>query len=112
MSNKDDLMGIEHLDHCIDMLRQAIMVRIPHVRVITESIDSKSLQCNCDVTPTTFARTSLDTPMKVVAEVVHTCRSFHRVQQWAWNRRVRESIDKNKVVTDDPLGWGDFTYTP
>jgi hypothetical protein len=28
MSNQDDLMGIEHLDHCIDMLRQAIMVGI------------------------------------------------------------------------------------
>ena len=26
MSNADDLMGIEHLDHCIDMLRQGIMV--------------------------------------------------------------------------------------
>lgn len=26
MTNKDDVMGIEHLDHCIDMLRQSIMV--------------------------------------------------------------------------------------
>ncbi|KAK0637155.1 hypothetical protein B0T17DRAFT_520774 [Bombardia bombarda] len=92
-SNIDDLMGIEHLDHCIDMLRQSIM-------------------CNSDVTPITFARTSLDSSMKVVAEVVHTCRSFSKIQQWAWNRRVVENIDKNKVVTGDPLGWGSYVYSP
>jgi hypothetical protein len=28
MSNQDDLTGMEHLDHCIDMLRQSIMVRV------------------------------------------------------------------------------------
>ncbi|KAF2022493.1 hypothetical protein EK21DRAFT_83250, partial [Setomelanomma holmii] len=62
MSNQDDLMGIEHLDHYIDMLRQSII-------------------CNSDVTLTTFTQTSLNTPMKVVAEVVHTCRSFSKIQQ-------------------------------
>ncbi|KAK4157569.1 hypothetical protein C8A00DRAFT_29572 [Chaetomidium leptoderma] len=93
MTNADDVMGIEHLDHCIDMLRQSIM-------------------CSSDVTPTTFARTSLDTSMKVVAEVVHTCRSFSKVQQWAWNRRIKKQMDKEKVVTDDPLGWGTYTYSP
>lgn len=93
MTNSDDLMGIEHLDHCIDMLRQGIM-------------------CSSDITPITFTRTSLDTSMKVVAEVVHTCRSFSKIQQWAWNRRIKEEIDKDKVVTNDPLGWGTYTYSP
>ncbi|KAI1078278.1 hypothetical protein F5B20DRAFT_234860 [Whalleya microplaca] len=93
MSNMDDAMGIEHLDHCVDMLRQSIM-------------------CTSDITPTTFARTSLDSSMKVVAEVVHTCRSFSKIQQWAWNRRIDKAIDKDKVVTDDPLGWGTCTYSP
>ena len=70
------------------------------------------MQCNSDVTPTTFARMSLDTPMKVVAEVVHTCRSFSKIQQWAWNRRIKENFDKDKVIMDDPLGWGTYTYVP
>jgi len=26
MTNEDDLLGIEHLDHCVDILRQSIMV--------------------------------------------------------------------------------------
>jgi hypothetical protein len=50
--------------------------------------------------------------MKVVAEVVHTCWSFSKIQQWAWNRRIRENFDKNKVIMDDPLGWGTYTYVP
>ncbi|KAK4187192.1 hypothetical protein QBC35DRAFT_385334, partial [Podospora australis] len=29
MSNVDDSMGIEHIDHCIDMLRQSLMVSTP-----------------------------------------------------------------------------------
>ncbi|KAF2763255.1 hypothetical protein EJ05DRAFT_496085 [Pseudovirgaria hyperparasitica] len=93
MSNVDELMGIEHIDHCIDMLRQSIM-------------------CHSDITPTTFARQSLKDSMKVVAEVVHTCRKFSNIQQWAWNRRIKSAIDKETVVTNDPLGWGTYTYSP
>jgi hypothetical protein len=26
MTNQDDLQGIEHLDHCVDILRQGLMV--------------------------------------------------------------------------------------
>lgn len=69
-------------------------------------------RCSSDVTPTTFARMSLNTPTKVVAEVVHTCRSFSKIQQWAWNRRLMHKVDKDTVVKDDPLGWGTYTYTP
>lgn len=65
-----------------------------------------------DITPTIFSRTSLGSKMKVVAEVVHTCRSFADIQQWAWNRRLRSGLDKDTVVTDDPLKWGTYTYTP
>ncbi|KAI0439381.1 hypothetical protein F4803DRAFT_531546 [Xylaria telfairii] len=91
MTNEDDLLGIEHLDHCIDMLRQGVM-------------------CSSDVTPTTFARKSPQSSMKVVAEVVHTCRSFTNIQQWAWNRRLKAELDKDTLVTDDPLGWGTYIY--
>ncbi|EJT79688.1 hypothetical protein GGTG_04772 [Gaeumannomyces tritici R3-111a-1] len=93
MSNTDDLLGIEHMDHCVDILRQSIM-------------------CNSDVTPTTFARKSLDSDMKLVAEVVHSCRDFTKIQQWAWNRRLKSELDKTTLVTDDPLGWGTYTYSP
>ncbi|KAK4182267.1 hypothetical protein QBC35DRAFT_396303 [Podospora australis] len=30
MTNVDELLGIEHLDHCLDMLRQSVMVQSPH----------------------------------------------------------------------------------
>ncbi|KAK0726613.1 hypothetical protein B0T21DRAFT_413937 [Apiosordaria backusii] len=90
MTNVDDLMGIEHIDHCIDMLRQSLM-------------------CSSDVTPLTFSRKTLQDPMQGVAEVIHTCRNFPQIQKWAWDRRVTSVIDKDTVVQDDPLGWGSYT---
>ncbi|KAK4198252.1 hypothetical protein QBC40DRAFT_331805 [Triangularia verruculosa] len=93
MTNVDDLMGIEHIDHCIDMLRQSLM-------------------CASDVPPITFSRKTLQDKMQGVAEVIHTCRNFPAVQKWAWDRRVRNEIDKTTVVQDDPLGWGSYTYVP
>ncbi|KAK4641835.1 hypothetical protein QC761_0078260, partial [Podospora bellae-mahoneyi] len=88
--NTDDSMGIEHIDHCIDMLWQSIMPHHPHH----------------------FCSDVTNTPMKVVAEVVHTCRSSSKIQQWAWNRRLMHKVDKDTVVKDDPLGCGTYTYTP
>ncbi|KAK0672606.1 hypothetical protein QBC41DRAFT_299544 [Cercophora samala] len=93
MTNVDDLFGIEHIDHCIDMLRQSLM-------------------CTSDVTPITFSRKSLREPMQGVAEVIHTCRNFPQIQKWAWDRRARDKLDKTTIVKDDPLGWGSYTYVP
>jgi hypothetical protein len=116
MSNADDLMGIEHLDHCIDMLRQGIMVCDTFFIEVLTTLRTELIimyeQCSGDITPITFARTSLDSRMKVVAEVVHTCRDFAKIQQWAWNRRIKTELDHDTVVTNDPLGWGTFTYSP
>jgi len=50
--------------------------------------------------------------MKVVAEVVHTCRKFTNIQQWAWDKRLTGELDKETLVTDDPLGWGSYVYSP
>jgi hypothetical protein len=142
MTNEDDLLGIEHLDHCVDILRQSIMVSYSSCppfystklcktaffshcskvlicvcaasasRLIWANGYSRRVQCNSDITPTTFARTSLRSSMKVVAEVVYTCRSFAKIKQWAWNRRLTHELDKDTLVTDDPLGWGTYTYSP
>lgn len=53
-----------------------------------------------------------DPGMKAVAEVVHTCRNFAKIQEWAWARQIQKEFDKNVIVHNDPLGWGTYTYTP
>ncbi|KAK0127739.1 hypothetical protein ONS96_007253 [Cadophora gregata f. sp. sojae] len=93
MSNNDDSLGIEHLDHCVDHIRQSIM-------------------CSSDVAPLTFARRSMDEKPKAVAEVLHGCRDFSAVQRWALQRQISLEVDFDTVVTDDPLGWGSYQYSP
>ncbi|KAI1455248.1 hypothetical protein F4805DRAFT_459993 [Annulohypoxylon moriforme] len=93
MTNQDESFGIEHLDHCVDQIRQSIM-------------------CSADVTPLTFARQSKDDRPKAVAEVIHECHDFEAIQRWALTRQIPADIDFAEVVTDDPLGWGSYIYSP
>lgn len=65
------------------------------------------LQCNADITPLTFTR-ARDGTAKEVAEVIHQCRDFDAIQEWAKARKMRVTFNRTKIVTDDPLGWGDY----
>lgn len=89
-TDKDDMTGISHLDHCIDIIRQ-------------------NLQCNADVTPLTWIRDPVDGRAKEVAEVIHTCRDWDRLQEWALEHKVWHKWDAYELVTDDPLGWGGYS---
>ncbi|CEJ81371.1 hypothetical protein VHEMI01501 [[Torrubiella] hemipterigena] len=88
-SDVSEHSGITHLDHCIDVIRQSLM-------------------CNADVTPLTFTRDSRDGVAREVAEVIHQCRDFDAIRDWAATRAMPGMWDTTKVVTDDPLGWGDY----
>lgn len=57
----DGLNGIEHLDHCINILRQ-------------------SLQCFSDVSPYVFQWDEESHEVGAYADVAHTCRNFDAVR--------------------------------
>lgn len=57
----DGLNGIEHLDHCINILRQ-------------------SLQCFSDVSPYVFQWDEATHEVGAYADVAHTCRNFDAVR--------------------------------
>lgn len=108
MSNEDNIQGIEHLDHCIDTLRQSLMV----IFLLWNWFSTTNIeQCNADITPLTFAREKKGGPGKAVADVLHNCQSFEDVQRWAWDRRFHTGVNLTVAVTDDPLGWGNYIYT-
>lgn len=88
-SDEDDLKGISHLDHCIDMIRQ-------------------SLQCNADITPLTWTRDPVDGRAKEVAQVIHTCRNWNQIRHWAVDHQMILTLKPYEIVTDDPLGWGGY----
>ncbi|KAJ5957026.1 hypothetical protein N7501_011305 [Penicillium viridicatum] len=54
-------MGITHVDHCIDALRQHQM-------------------CSVDITPNVFQYSPKDFGIRAMADVVHECRDFAKVE--------------------------------
>ncbi|EAU31769.1 predicted protein [Aspergillus terreus NIH2624] len=80
---EDELMGIEHIDHCIDTIRQSLM-------------------CAVDVTPLPFVWVERDQRVKEVAAVIHTCRDFDAIKDWAQEHHIK-TFDRTKHVHDDLL---------
>ncbi|KAJ5593540.1 hypothetical protein N7537_010444 [Penicillium hordei] len=79
--SEDELMGIEHIDHCIDTIRQSLM-------------------CSVDVTPLPWVWVEKDQMAKEVAAVLHTCRDFDAVRQWALEHHIL-TFDRTVHVHDD-----------
>ncbi|OJJ42007.1 hypothetical protein ASPZODRAFT_2129235 [Penicilliopsis zonata CBS 506.65] len=76
-----ELMGMEHIEHCIDALRQSLM-------------------CSADITPLPWAWDAVAHQAKEVAETAHTCRDFDRIRQWAIDRRIKY-FDRTLFVPDE-----------
>lgn len=76
-----ELMGIEHLEHCYDALRQSLM-------------------CSVDVTPLPWRWVEEVQESKEVARVAHTCRDFEAVRSWANKNKVAH-FDRKTYVPDD-----------
>ncbi|KAF9882288.1 ABC multidrug transporter [Colletotrichum karsti] len=64
-----DHLSIMHLDHCIDSLRQ-------------------SIQCTGDVVPNVFQYSPKYGGVRARSTVVHECRNFNKIQEWAAERHV------------------------
>ena len=77
----DELMGIEHLEHCYDALRQSLM-------------------CSADITPLPWRWVEEMQEAKEVAQVAHTCRDFEAVRGWAKKNAVAH-FDRKTYVPDD-----------
>lgn len=75
------LMGIEHLEHCYDDIRQSLM-------------------CNADITPLPWTWVEEEQASKEVAEVAHTCRNYDTIKSWAIENRIRH-FDTSIYVPDD-----------
>lgn len=76
-----ELMGIEHLEHCYDALRQSLM-------------------CSADVTPLPWQWVEAEHEAKEVARVAHTCRDFEAVRRWGMDNAVVD-FDRHTYVPDD-----------
>ncbi|KAF9522204.1 hypothetical protein CPB83DRAFT_777449, partial [Crepidotus variabilis] len=77
------LMSDDHISHCVDALRQALM-------------------CAADITPMSWRwKPEAQEAKLVVNDVPHTCRNFEKVKQWAKENHL-DSFD-SKVFVEDNL---------
>lgn len=84
------LMGIEHIDHCIDTIRQSLM-------------------CASDLTPLPFVWSEENQKTMEVARVLHTCRNFDAIREWGKENHVKHLDRSRKVydpLDDDPTTKG------
>jgi hypothetical protein len=89
MAKGGHAMGLEHLDHCIDGLRQ-------------------STQCHGDVAPTVFQYSPKAGIICARANIVHECRDFRKIVEWADQHKSRLPFER---FGDGPelgkCGWDD-----
>lgn len=74
-------MGMDHLEHCLDALRQGVM-------------------CASDITPMPWTWVEADHEAKGVADVAHTCRNFEDIRDWAKQNQAKD-FDLHTYVYDD-----------
>ncbi|KAL8868902.1 MAG: hypothetical protein Q9215_008119 [Flavoplaca cf. flavocitrina] len=81
---EDELMGMDHVEHCIDELRQSLM-------------------CTSDITPLSWKWVEKDQEAKEVADVIRTCRKFDSIRDWAQENMIKH-FDRHVYVADDLMG--------
>lgn len=77
-----DLTSDDHISHCVDSLRQALM-------------------CSVDITPIPWMWSPLKQETVPVATIQHTCRNFETIRQWAKENHIK-NFD-SKVFVEDEL---------
>ncbi|KAJ6551767.1 hypothetical protein B0H19DRAFT_1264401 [Mycena capillaripes] len=77
-----DAMEIDHLDHCIDWIRQALMCA-GDTSVVVWQWDPKQNK-------TTFQ-----------GDVAHTCRNFDKLRDWGKSHMIRTHYDTSVRIEDD-----------
>lgn len=66
-------LSLEHLDHCIDVLRQ-------------------STQCASDITPNVYQMNPWEGKMFSRSTVAHECRNFEKIRQWGQDHAVAHPV--------------------
>jgi hypothetical protein len=72
------LLSEKHTSHCIDSLRQSLM-------------------CASDITPIVWIRDE-ENKLRPEGRVIHTCRNFEAIRQWARDNQIGQNADLSQFV--------------
>lgn len=82
---EDELLGFHHINHCVDAIRQSLM-------------------CTVDLTPLVWQWSDERQMLVEKATVVHTCRNFDRIRDWASEQMMmNHGFDVTHREMNDPL---------
>ncbi|KAF7372819.1 hypothetical protein MSAN_00487900 [Mycena sanguinolenta] len=101
-------LDVFHQIHCLDILRKQLYPRYNeshvndvHVRHCIGAI-RQALMCSADTTPVIWQWSEKLQEAEQRDDVVHVCRDYHRIRDWASERTVPdEEIDFRVHVEDD-----------
>ncbi|WYZ45800.1 hypothetical protein EsH8_IX_000025 [Colletotrichum jinshuiense] len=82
--DEDEILGNDHIDHCVDAIRQ-------------------SLTCNADISVLTWGWSKEKKKNLEMGTIVHTCRRFDKIQEWAREHAVYHIMDAGHREMNDPL---------
>jgi DNA mismatch repair ATPase MutS len=82
--DQDELLGVDHIDHCVDAIRQSLM-------------------CTADVSVLVWRWNKKRQQNMEVGQIAHTCRNFEKIQAWAKERAVYSGFDEWFREPNDPL---------
>lgn len=71
---ENHLFGVMHRGHCIESIRQSLM-------------------CSVDISPIVWQWVDRVQEVRVVGNIIHTCRSFDKVRDWALKRRLTHELN-------------------
>lgn len=71
---ENHLFGVMHRGHCIESIRQSLM-------------------CSVDISPIVWQWVDRVQEVRVVGNIIHTCRSFDNVRDWALKRRLTHELN-------------------
>ncbi|KAI5458860.1 hypothetical protein BGZ63DRAFT_514270 [Mariannaea sp. PMI_226] len=75
----------EHIEHCIDTIRQSLM-------------------CQTDITPLVYQWDNNKERMRIHGDVIHSCRNFDRIREWAKEKSFMSQglkLDLTQNLMDD-----------
>lgn len=79
---EDELFGHTHIGHCVDSIRQ-------------------SLICSSGISPLVWQWKEEAQRTRIRADIVHTCRDFGAISEWARQHRLRQDFMVEAHIEDN-----------
>ncbi|KIK70428.1 hypothetical protein GYMLUDRAFT_32436 [Collybiopsis luxurians FD-317 M1] len=103
-------LDVFHQLHCLNEMRKAMHpeyyavtgegIHTPHMQHCISSL-RQSITCSSDITPIVWQWSERSKAAKERSDVVHTCRNFDRIKDWARNHFVPRQQNMSIYIEDD-----------